>query len=144
MKSKLKKVWRRIKSFFNFLWRNFQFSTESSKKATIGLFIFAAIFVITLGAFLKIGIHPWVDPFAGVLYGAVFFFLCGAGVLLGFKLINLLPRFFKDWGILLLGGVVAIFTILFEPKIGIPFGLLFVIVESLFFTALFLVFSKKN
>jgi dienelactone hydrolase len=138
MKPIFQKVIRKVKLFFNFLWKNFQFSPKSRKRATLGLLIFSAILVIAVGAFIKIGVHPVADPFIGILIVAIVFFLSGAGVLLGFEILNLLPRFFKDWGILLTGGIfVVLASLLMEPLYGILFGLVFLIVECLFFVALF-------
>ncbi|MFP4448152.1 MAG: hypothetical protein ACLFPH_05425 [Bacteroidales bacterium] len=133
-------IFNHIKKFYWFLNRNFHFSSQSSKIATQGLLITGVLISIIIGAFIKIGLHPFVDPFLGILLVAIILFLSGAGVLLSYKLVNLLPRFFKAWGILLTGSLVIFFTILFEAKYGLPLGLLIVIVESLFFISLFWLF----
>lgn len=137
MKLPLKRVVKPVKQFFSFLWRNFSFSKQSGKWATWGLFVSSILLAVAFGIFMPVGLHPWADPFIGIVFFAVILFLSGAGFLLALRLLNLIPRFYKDWGILLMGGLAVLFVMLFEPKMGIPFAILFVIIESLFFVGLF-------
>ena len=143
MKTFFKKLWKKIKAFFQFLWHNFQFSPVARKRATLGLLIFSIILVLFLGAFMQFGVHPYADPFIGILLVAVIFFLMGAGFLLAFKLLNLLPRFYKSWGILLFGALVMFFVVLLQPKFGLLWGLPLAIIQSFFFSSLFYLFTKN-
>lgn len=126
-----------LRVFFAFFQNNLQFSDLSRKRARLGLLITALILIFVAGGFRPMGFHPWLDPGLGIMFSAVLAFLGGAGFLLAFQVIQLIPRFFKDWGILLMGSVIIYLAFTFPTPIGMLFGLLLVVVECLFFSALF-------
>ncbi len=126
-----------IRVFFAFLKNNSQFSDLSRKRARLGLLITALILIFVAGGLRPMGLHPWLDPGLGIMFSLVLGFLGGAGFLLAFQIVQLIPRFFKDWGILLMGAVIIYLAFIFPNPIGMLFGLLIVVVECLFFSALF-------
>ncbi len=142
MKAFFKKIWENLKTFFQFLWQNFRLSDTGKKRATWGLLIISSVIVLLLGVFMQFGVNPWIDPFIGILLVAIIFFLLGAGFLLVLKLLNLFTRFYKDWGIILFGGLVLVLTILLQPEFGLFLGLFLAIIESFFFSALFYLLTK--
>jgi len=126
----------RVKVFFDFIWNNLQFSDLSRNRARLGLIIIAAILIFGIGLFEPIGVHPWTDTGLGVLVSAIFAFLIGTGFLLAIRIIIMIPRFFRDWGILLTGAIVGYLTFMFPTPYGMLFGWVVVVFESLFFTGL--------
>jgi dienelactone hydrolase len=125
-----------LMGFFRFIWRNLQFSSPSSKRARLGLFIISLVLVFVIGSFTPMGFHPVLDPVIGVLLSLIIGFLGGAGFLLAFKIIQVLPRFYGDWGILLMGVILVYLSMFFPGPVGVVFGLIMVILESLFFSGL--------
>jgi len=132
-----------LRRFIHFIWRNLQFSGPSSKRARLGLFVTSLVLVFVIGAFTPLGFHPILDPVIGVLLSLLIGFLGGAGFLLAFRVLQVLPRFYGDWGILLMGVVLVYLSLFFPASIGFAFGLTIVILESLFFSGLlFLIYGN--
>jgi hypothetical protein len=125
-----------LKSFFRFVWRNLQFSGSSRLRARLGLLTTSLVLIFAIGAFTPVGLHPLLDPLVAVLLSLFIGFLGGAGFLLAFRVVRMLPRFYGEWSILLMGVILVYLSMFFPGPLGIVFGLVLVIVESLFFTGL--------
>src|SRR6056297_1935398 len=102
-----------VKTFFDFLYNNLKFSELSRKRARLGLLIVSGILVIGIGLFEPVGVHPMLDPGIGVFISAVLAFLVGAGLLLTIRIILVIPRFFRDWGILFMGAILGYLALTF-------------------------------
>jgi len=126
-----------LRTFFLFIWSNMRFSEYSRRNARLGLLITIGVLAVAIGAFIPLGFHPLLDPLIGVVLSLTLAGLGGAAFLLAFRIIHLIPRFFKDMGVLLMGSIIVYMALFFTIPVGGILALVVVIFESLFFSGLF-------
>jgi len=122
--------WKRFRDWTARVSLRLQPRARTRRGAAWGAVAGAALSAGIISTFFHSGVGPFWGIPTGVLVAWLFVALCGLGLILGLKLLNLLPRFLGWWGLAAVGAFVATaslgfgFPMLWSVALGVVIGCL--------------------
>ncbi|HEX3525607.1 MAG TPA: hypothetical protein VH988_00945 [Thermoanaerobaculia bacterium] len=138
--------WRRFRDWTARVSLRLQPRARTRRGAAWGAVAGAALAAGIVGIWVHLGFGPVGDVATGVLAAWLFVALCGLALILGLKLLNLLPRFLGWWGFAAVGACVLIAAMGFglPPLLSLAAGIAIGCLEGALGGALALLLGKER